>query len=84
MRRAGVAVRHATTIAPPRWRARTSRGRGTGRGGLGLAASAWAAFVLRELARRDEVRGLDLPGGALFVVGLTGLVLGISRGGLYG
>jgi MFS family permease len=40
--------------------------------------------VLRELARRDEVRGLDLAGGALFVVGLTGLVLGISRGGLSG
>jgi hypothetical protein len=40
--------------------------------------------VLRELARRDEMRGLDLPGGALFVVGLTGLVLGISRGGLSG
>ena len=40
--------------------------------------------MLRELARRDEMRGLDLPGGALFVVGLTGLVLGISRGGLSG
>jgi EmrB/QacA subfamily drug resistance transporter len=51
---------------------------------LGLAASAWAAFVLRELARPDAVRGLDLTGGLLFVVGLTGLVLGISRGGLTG
>ena len=49
---------------------------------LGLAASAWAAFALHELARRDTVRGLDLPGGALFVLGLTGLVLGISKGGL--
>src|SRR4051794_15289408 len=51
---------------------------------LGLAASAWAAFVLRELARPDAVRGLDLPGGVLFVTGLTGLVLGISKGGLSG
>ena len=51
---------------------------------LGVAASAWAAFVLRELVRPDRVRGLDLPGGALFVVGLTGLVLGVSRGGLSG
>jgi EmrB/QacA subfamily drug resistance transporter len=51
---------------------------------LGLAASAWAAFALRELARPDAVRGLDALGGVLFVVGLTGLVLGISRGGLTG
>jgi EmrB/QacA subfamily drug resistance transporter len=51
---------------------------------LGLAASAWAAFVLRELARPDAVRGLDIPGGVVFVAGLTGLVLGISRGGLTG
>jgi EmrB/QacA subfamily drug resistance transporter len=51
---------------------------------LGLAASAWAAFALQELAKPDSVRGLDLGGGALFVVGLTGLVLGISKGGLSG
>src|SRR3954465_12265327 len=49
---------------------------------LGLAASAWAAFALHELSRPDAVRGLDIPGGTLFVVGLTGLVLGISKGGL--
>ena len=30
------------------------------------------------------MRGLDLPGGALLVTGLTGLTLGISRGGLSG
>src|SRR4051794_9806901 len=49
---------------------------------LGLAASAWAAFALHELSRPDAVRGLGIPGGTLFVVGLTGLVLGISKGGL--
>jgi EmrB/QacA subfamily drug resistance transporter len=46
--------------------------------------SLWAALVLRELARPDEVRRLDLVGTATFVVGLTGLVLGISRGGISG
>jgi MFS family permease len=51
---------------------------------LGLAASGWAAFALHELARPDSVRGLDLGGGVLFVLGLTGLVLGISKGGLSG
>src|SRR5438477_8476004 len=29
---------------------------------LGLAATLWAALVLRELARPDQVRGLDLAG----------------------
>jgi EmrB/QacA subfamily drug resistance transporter len=51
---------------------------------LGLFGTVWGALVLRELAKRDEVRGLDLLGTTTFVVGLTGLVLGISRGGLSG
>ncbi len=51
---------------------------------LALAGAAWGAIVLRELARPDSVRGLDLPGTAVFVTGLTGLVFGISRGGLVG
>jgi EmrB/QacA subfamily drug resistance transporter len=46
--------------------------------------SIWAALVLRELARRDDNRGYDLLGTAVFVVGLTGLVLGLSRGGISG
>src|SRR5881227_285118 len=49
-----------------------------------LAGSAWAALVLRELAKPDSVRGLDLFGTSTFVVGLTGLVLGVSRGGISG
>src|SRR5436309_7442828 len=40
---------------------------------LGLAGSVWAWLVLRELAKPDEVRGLDLLGTSVFVVGLTGL-----------
>lgn len=51
---------------------------------LGIAASLWAVWVLHELAEPDDVRGLDLPGTALFVVGVTGLVLAVSRGGLSG
>ncbi len=49
---------------------------------FGLLGAAWGALILRELARPDAVRGLDVLGTATFVVGLTGLVLGISRGGI--
>jgi EmrB/QacA subfamily drug resistance transporter len=51
---------------------------------LGLAGALWGWLVLRELARRDTERGLDLVGTVIFVAGLTGLVLGISRGGISG
>src|SRR5437763_9625840 len=51
---------------------------------FGLIGSAWAWLVLHELAQRDKVRGLDLAGTATYVVGLTGLVLALSKGGLSG
>ena len=51
---------------------------------LGGAGSLWAAFVLHELASPDPERNLDLLGTTVYVVGLTGLVLGISKGGLSG
>ena len=51
---------------------------------FGLMGATWGALVLRELARPDAQRGLDLLGTATFVVGLTGLVLGVSKGGLSG
>jgi EmrB/QacA subfamily drug resistance transporter len=51
---------------------------------LGLFGAAWGALMLRELSNRDEQRGLDLPGTLTFLTGLTGLVYGISRGGLSG
>src|SRR5881397_3325298 len=41
---------------------------------FGLAGTVWGAAVLRELAGRDTVRGLDLLGTGTFVAGLTGLV----------
>jgi MFS family permease len=49
-----------------------------------LAGAAWGALVLHELAKPDEQRGLDFFGTATFVVGLTGLVYGISKGGISG
>ena len=49
-----------------------------------LLGAAWGWLVLRERARPDSVRGLNLLGTAAFVTGLTGLVLGISRGGISG
>jgi EmrB/QacA subfamily drug resistance transporter len=51
---------------------------------LALAGALWGGLVLRELAKPDTVRGYDVLGTATFVVGLTGLVLGVSRGGLSG
>jgi EmrB/QacA subfamily drug resistance transporter len=51
---------------------------------FGLIGSAWAWLVLHELAQRDTVRGLDLAGTATYVIGLTGLVLALSKGGLSG
>src|SRR3954467_13580021 len=53
-------------------------------GPLGLAGAAWGGLVLRELSKRDPARGLDLAGTATFVTGLTGLTLGLSRGGISG
>src|ERR687883_137223 len=49
-----------------------------------LIGSLWAVAILRELAKPDTVRGYDLPGTTVFVIGLTGLVYGLSRAGLSG
>ncbi len=51
---------------------------------LGLAGAAWGALVLHEMASKDPERGLDLLGTTTFVAGLTGLVYGLSRGGIEG
>jgi EmrB/QacA subfamily drug resistance transporter len=51
---------------------------------LGLAGALWGALVLHELALKDPERGLDLLGTTAFVAGLTGLVYGLSRGGISG
>ena len=68
--------------------ARSWRSPGTGCSGSTCRsrspARLWGALVLRELAKPDEVRGYDVLGTITFVVGLTGLVLGVSQGRLSG
>ena len=49
-----------------------------------LAGSLWAGLVLREVSGRAEDRRFDLAGTVTFLIGLTGLVLGISKGGISG
>jgi EmrB/QacA subfamily drug resistance transporter len=51
---------------------------------FGLAGSLWAGLVLREVTGRSEDRSFDFPGTATFLVGLSGLVYGISKGGISG
>jgi EmrB/QacA subfamily drug resistance transporter len=51
---------------------------------LAVAGSVWAGVVLHELSSPDPERHLDLLGTSVYVLGLTGLVLGISKGGLSG
>jgi EmrB/QacA subfamily drug resistance transporter len=51
---------------------------------IGLAGTLWAWTILQETERRESVPNLDLLGTALYVAGLTGLVLGVSRGGITG
>ena len=51
---------------------------------IALAGAAWGALILRELSKPDTERGFDVLGTTTFVVGLTGLVLGVSRGGISG
>jgi MFS family permease len=51
---------------------------------VALIGSLWAGTILRELAKPDRIRGYDIPGVTVFVLGLTGLVYGLSRGGLDG
>jgi MFS family permease len=51
---------------------------------FGIVGCAWAALVLEERSGRSEERGLDLLGVLTYIVGLTGLVLALSKGGLSG
>jgi EmrB/QacA subfamily drug resistance transporter len=51
---------------------------------LGLAGCLWGLFVLEERSGRSGERGLDLGGVSAYVVGLTGLVFALSKGGLTG
>ena len=49
-----------------------------------LVGSIWAYSVLREITGRGDDTSFDALGTGTFLVGLTGLVLGISKGGIEG
>ena len=51
---------------------------------FGVIGTAWGALVLRETARHEAVVRHDVLGNLLCLVGLTGLVLGLSDAGLDG
>jgi MFS family permease len=51
---------------------------------FGLLGSVWAFSILREITGRSEDTAFDALGTATFLIGLTGLVLGISKGGIEG
>jgi EmrB/QacA subfamily drug resistance transporter len=49
-----------------------------------LGGSAWAALILHEITGRSEDTSFDALGTLTFLIGLTGLVYGISKGGISG
>ncbi len=49
-----------------------------------LGGSAWAWLILHEVTGRSEDRSFDALGTITFLIGLTGLVYGISKGGISG
>jgi EmrB/QacA subfamily drug resistance transporter len=51
---------------------------------FGILGSLWAAAVLHELAGSEEDHRFDFAGTITFLIGLTGLVFGISKGGIQG
>jgi EmrB/QacA subfamily drug resistance transporter len=51
---------------------------------LALVGSIWAYRVLHEVTGRSRETKVDVPGVVTFLIGLTGLVLGVSKGGIEG
>src|SRR5580700_11625371 len=51
---------------------------------FGIVGSVWAGLVLHELSGGGEDHTFDVAGTITFLIGLTGLVLGISKGGIDG
>ncbi len=51
---------------------------------FGLAGALWGVAILREVTGRSEDRSFDYLGTTTFLLGLTGLVYGISKGGIGG
>jgi EmrB/QacA subfamily drug resistance transporter len=51
---------------------------------FGLLGAAWGQAVLHEITGAEEDRRFDYLGTVTFLIGLTGLVYGISKGGISG
>jgi MFS family permease len=51
---------------------------------LGVIGTIWAAVNLRELVTLEHGQRLDLPGNATFLVGILGLLIGLTQGGIKG
>jgi EmrB/QacA subfamily drug resistance transporter len=51
---------------------------------LGVIGTIWAAVNLRELVTLEHGQRLDLPGNATFLVGILGLLIGLTQGGIEG
>jgi EmrB/QacA subfamily drug resistance transporter len=51
---------------------------------FGILGSVWAALVLHELVGSEQDHSFDALGTITFLIGLTGLVYGISKGGIQG
>jgi EmrB/QacA subfamily drug resistance transporter len=51
---------------------------------LGLIGTIWAAINLRELVALKKGQRLDLPGNAIFLIGIIGLLIGLTQGGIKG
>jgi EmrB/QacA subfamily drug resistance transporter len=51
---------------------------------FGLLGALWGYLILKELSGRGQDTSFDAAGTFTFVIGLTGLVFGISKGGIEG
>jgi EmrB/QacA subfamily drug resistance transporter len=51
---------------------------------LGVIGTIWAAINLRELVSLEKGQSFDLPGNATFLIGILGLLLGLTLGGIKG
>jgi EmrB/QacA subfamily drug resistance transporter len=51
---------------------------------LGILGTVWGSLILRELVAGERDHSLDPFGTVAYLLGLTGLVYGVSRGGLAG
>lgn len=51
---------------------------------LGVIGTVWAAVNLRELVTLEKGQRMDLPGNVTFLIGILGLLIGLTQGGIKG